>query len=462
MLLKRDAGAALADLEVHRAALAGEAVRAEAQMLAGAAYARLGDHASAEARFRSAERHCSPRSPLVAEIGYQRAQALWMERRLDEAEVELERIEHRASGSLAIECCVLRGAIASARGQIRLQAAILLGALPLVRVPDVSVLHHAVVASQIAYLARELPSAELRAHASAELPRVAWTDDIADFHYTSLRAVAWCHALEGDDFNAFRKLKEAAAIAPSDAWRVMASCDRSYLATVLGEPRWAEQELRDAHEIAARVEWNLLDGEERFALALLAELFAWRDGALALSYVAKYRATGARYARILSSSNDRRVGAMEAYSFGVVQQHLGDRDEATRLFREAWAVYDEIGYDWRACRCAFALAELTGDAAWRACAAEKLRDYRRSWLVGRDPGQIAKPAAVDVGALAARLTPAQRAVFEQLLHGMAIRSIARDLDRTENTVRNHVKAIFKVFDVNSRAALMARANRSGA
>ena len=67
-----------------------------------------------------------------------------------------------------------------------------------------------------------------------------------------------------------------------------------------------------------------------------------------------------------------------------------------------------------------------------------------------------------VGALAARLTPAQRAVFEQLLHGMAIRSIARDLDRTENTVRNHVKAIFKVFDVNSRAALMARANRSGA
>jgi DNA-binding CsgD family transcriptional regulator/tetratricopeptide (TPR) repeat protein len=457
VLLKREPGAALADLEMHRAALDDAEIRLEAELLAGAAYARLGDYASAEARFHSVAR-AAPPPRIATELAYQHAQALWIERRLDEADAALDRAESHASGPLAIECRVLRGAIAAARGDVRGQAVILLDALGLVRRPDVSVLHHAVVTSQIAYLARELPSAELRANARAELPRVAWTDDISDFHYTALRAVAWCHALEGDDFNAFRRLKEAAAVAPSAAWKVMASCDRSYLATMLGEQRWAEHELRDAHELAARVEWTALDGEERFALALLAELFAPRDGALALSYVAKYRATGTRYARTLSSSNDRRVGAMEAYSFGVVQRALGAKDEAARLLGEAWTVYDEIGYDWRAGRTALALAEVCAEPAWRDRAREKLRDYRRSWLGTADVPQP-RVAPVDARSVASRLTPAQRAVFDHLLDGTAIKAIARDLGRTENTVRNHVKAIFKAFDVNSRVELMARAPR---
>jgi DNA-binding NarL/FixJ family response regulator len=460
VLLKREPGAALEDLERHRDSFAEPSLRAEADMLTGAAYARLGDPVSAETRFHNASRRCKHSPSLATELAYQHALALWIERRLDEADVALSAAEPRATDTLAIECRVLRGAIAASRGRIREQAAILLDCLPLVRSADPSVLHHAVVASQIAYLARELPSAELRAHAYAELPRVAWTPDIADFRYTAVRAVAWCHALEGDDFNAFRKLKEAAAIAPSAAWRVMSSCDRAYLATVHGEARWAEQELRDAHEHAATVEWNLLEGEERFALALLAELFAPRDGALALSYVAKYRATGSRYARILASSNDRRVDAMEAYSFGVVQRYLGDRGEASRLLLDAWHVYDDIGYDWRAARAALALSSVTADLSWQRRAEEKLSFYGRSWLATAGSAALAAAPDATFGMAAARLTPAQRGVFELLLRGSSIREIAHELGRTENTVRNHVKAIFKALGVNSRAALMARATGS--
>src|SRR5580704_10820921 len=60
ILLKREPGAALADLELHRAALVDGEARLEAELLAGAAYARLGDYASAEARFRSVARGAAP------------------------------------------------------------------------------------------------------------------------------------------------------------------------------------------------------------------------------------------------------------------------------------------------------------------------------------------------------------------------------------------------------------------
>jgi DNA-binding NarL/FixJ family response regulator len=452
--LKRDAAATLEYLARHNRLFTTAAARAESIMLQGVAYARLGDARSAAARFKEAAALSAASSELTAEIAYQRAAALWIDRKLEQAERALAQIEPAIGGALAVEIAVLRGAIEAARGNLSQQAAILIDTLRLVHAtPNPSVLPWAVVASGIAYLARELPSATLRAHAMSELPKIPWTDDLAEYRYTTLRAVAWCHALEGDDFNAFRRLKEAAAVTPSPAWRVMSFCDRAYLATALSEPRWAEQELRDAHELAGTIAWSSLDGEERFALLLLAELYAPRDSALALSYVAQYRSNTGRYKRTLASSNDRRVDAMEAYSSGVVQRAIGDLSEAIRLFREAWNIYDAIGYDWRAGRTALALAELTGDASWRERAKEKLREYPRSWLVTGE-----RRSTLSESSQLALLTPAQRAVFDLLIAGMPIKEIALAQQRAEYTVRNHVKAIFKAFNVSSRAALMAWAH----
>jgi two-component system nitrate/nitrite response regulator NarL len=55
----------------------------------------------------------------------------------------------------------------------------------------------------------------------------------------------------------------------------------------------------------------------------------------------------------------------------------------------------------------------------------------------------------------AELTPAQHEVYEQLLKGLSTRDIAEELDRSEFTVRNHIKAIFKKLKVNSRASLLS-------
>jgi DNA-binding CsgD family transcriptional regulator len=453
-LRQRNPAAALDDVARNAARFTTGRARAEAAVLSGAAYTRLGDERAAAAQYKRAAALAPDDERLAHELRYQRALGAWIARKLDLAEKLLDELEAlEPSDDLLLEARVLRGAVAASRERLPEQGAILLDALRLMRaMPDPPALAHATIASQIAYLAREMPSAALRDAAYAEHSAVPWTADLGELHFTMLRAVGWRHALDGDYFNAFRRLKDASAAAPSDAWRVMASCDRAYFATVLGERRWAEQELSDAHELANSVVWTTLDAEERFALPVLAELFAPRDPALALSYVARYKDVGKRFARTLASSDDRRVTAMESYSFGMVQHALGESDEAARLLREAWKIYDRIGYDWRAGRAAAALAAATGDDGWKEKAAQKLRPYGRSWLVS-SASTNALPAPAELAAL----TPAQRAVYEQLLRGLSTAQIAAEQGRSEYTIRNHVKAIFKAFRVRSRPALIARA-----
>jgi DNA-binding NarL/FixJ family response regulator len=455
--LKRDPAAALAHLARCAEVFAKPRERAEAEMLQGVSYARLGDPPAAEACFAAAARCAGPGDPLTLEISYQRAAAAWIVRDLEGAERLLEDVLPAASGDVLVEAYVLRGAIAAARGDVAGQGAVLLDALRLIHASAApGVLHWASIASQIANLAHELPSASLREAAFAELGAVPWTPDLAELRFAMVRSVAWRRALDGDEFNAFRLLKEAATLAPTDAWRVTAYCDRAYFATALGERRWAEQELSDAHELASRVAWSSLDGEERFALSELAELFAPRDAALALSYVARYKDAGKRYARTLASHHDRRVDAMEAYSFGVVQLALGRRAEAERLLRAAWDVYDGLGYDWRAGRVARALFAATGEPAWQRQAASKLAAYPRSWLA-LTPGDPPAPSAAPE---LAELTPAQLAVYRLLLRGLSTAQIAAEQARSEYTVRNHVKAIFKALGVKSRPELLARAHEN--
>jgi len=457
--LVRDPARSLLYLTDRSKLFTSKVLRGESGLLQGAAYARLGDHASAATRLKAAATDCAGHADLLCAVRYQQATSAWMQRKLDSAQHILNRVDwSEATAPVRIQQYVLQGAIQASRGNLTEQGGTLLEALRYVRQQErPSVLHWAYVVSQISYLARELYSPSLREAAYEEVSKVPWTADISDTQFITLRAVGWCHALEGDYFNAFRRLKEASQIAPSPAWRVMSLCDRSYLARCLGETRWAEQERSDARDLAATVNWKALDGEERFALCLLGELFAETDAPLALAQIAEYRKAGKQFAPILASSDDRRVTALESYSLGVVQRALGDSAEAVRLISQAYDIYDGIGYRWRAGRSAKALAQLTGQTSWKERAATALGVYPRSWLVeerARPPVQPLRGVEL--------LTASQQAVYEQLVLGLSTRDIARQLNRSEFTIRNHVKAVFKTLGVKSRASLVARATGTAA
>lgn len=457
-LRRGDPPAAVAALTRHVRNARREA-KAEAAMLKGVAFSRLGDMASSRAQFRSAASLLRPNDELRGELTYHTAAAEWIERRLDRAVKLLNQTPGDRSADLDLHVSILRGAIASANENLPEQGAILLQALRRLRSPhDAEAYLYGMLVTHIASLAEELPGTELGDAAVAHVDKVPWTPDIADLHFHAVRAIAWRHALEGDEFSAFRRLKEALATANSDPWRVAALTDRAYLAAALGEKRWAAQELRDAHELASTIDWNAVPGEEKLALPVLAELFAERDPAVAIAYVTTFTSVGKNYPRILSSRRDRRVEALEAYSLGRVQSALGEKREAKRLLMQAWGIYSEFGMPWRAARAALAVAQIESAAEWKQRANEALAAYPRSWLA-RGSGATPASGHSALSPDAPSLTAAQRAVFEMLLEGRGTEEMANALGRSAFTVRNHIKAIFKAYGVSSRSALIVRAAR---
>lgn len=259
--------------------------------------------------------------------------------------------------------------------------------------------------------------------------------------FQALKALGWSYALRGDYFNAFRYLKKSTAYAPSAASEAIAAMDRAYLARCLNEERWSCQELSEAEELAETVDWRSTNAEERAGLLLLAELVAAIDAGRAAGYMALFRELG----------EERSPEA--DYSAGVTHLALEDTNTGVNLLRESFTAYDGIGYDWRAARCALRLFEATNDAKYLRVAAEKLHRYPNSWLAD----EVRKHAKVKAGMPA--LPPMQQRVFEELCRGLSTAEIARNLERSEYTIKNHIKLIFKAFSVKSRAQLIAQVAR---
>ena len=305
---------------------------------------------------------------------------------------------------------------------------------------------------RLAVLARGLYVPDAIAEIERHLDGLAWPKDFATNLFIAFLALAWAKAQQGDYFNAFRHLKRASEAAHNTAWRVVAACNRSSLARHFGERGWSRVELDEAERLAREVDWQGTLEEERTGLLSLAELFSDIDTARSSMYLAQYRSLGEirspRYYR-----HDARRQADVKYSTGVVELALGNRTRGLSDIREARALFERVGYDFCVAKCLVSEYRATANRDLLPIIEEKLRHYQQSWLANELRGTIAQPKA--------KLSPSQQTVFEELCHGKSTAEIARALGRSEYTVSNHIKEIFKAFGVRSRAALLAKAAREG-
>jgi DNA-binding CsgD family transcriptional regulator len=58
-----------------------------------------------------------------------------------------------------------------------------------------------------------------------------------------------------------------------------------------------------------------------------------------------------------------------------------------------------------------------------------------------------------------KLTEAQRRVYDLLIDGCSEKEIATQLHLSPNTVHSHIQAIYAIFDVHSKARLIALARQ---
>jgi DNA-binding CsgD family transcriptional regulator/tetratricopeptide (TPR) repeat protein len=421
-------------------------------LLLAIAHTRVNEYAAADEYFESAlayARHAND-IELQAEIAYRRGRRYGAQKDLSAAREQLELARNGTSLPRKVDALVLESYIYNLEGRHAQQADALRRALELMDPADSHVaLSAAWVTHTLATLVREMNLPDAIAAVERHLRECTWPPDLNLHRYQSLKALGWSYALRGDYFNAFRFLKQSGTFAPSAAWRAYALLDRAYLARCVNEARWSRQELDEADEVAQHVDWHTTRNEERYGLLLFAEMFAPIDSGKAARYTALYHELGELQAPFLLYSKDERLHALADYSAGVTQLALGNRNAGLKLLRQSLAAYEHAGYDWRAGRCAIRLYEATAEPEYLELATEKLRNYPNSWLAD-ELRKLARSQS------APSLPPMQQRVFEQLCRGLSTAEIAKNLGRSEFTIKNHIKLIFKAHNVNSRAALLAK------
>jgi len=302
----------------------------------------------------------------------------------------------------------------------------------------------------LSLLCRELPLHDTAARVRSIYDALPWTVGLQLERFQVTRFLSAVDELQGNELSAFGGFKKASRLAPSEHWSVLCYLDRAMLAKNTGEIAFATEQLQEAHEIAQRLSWNDVSGEERSALLVLAELFAHNDPSVAEQYLARFRSLTSTVVPMLAYGTDPRVRGFETYSQGVAWLRLGDTEEGKAALSEAWSIFEDFNYDWRAALCALGLHEATRDRRWVERAARKIAPWPQSWIARRVGDSKTTPVvSLD------RIPPAKREVLELVRAGRRNTEIAQVLGRSPNTVRNQLAQLFQIFEVKSRAELVA-------
>lgn len=428
-------------------------LEAERMMLLAKAYSRSNLFEEADEYFDRAEQSGAPEL-FPVEFPYLRGRRFLEERQPKNARLDLTAIRALDSAEARVLGDLLETGILSHEEHYRNEAHLLVDLLKFIDRKGGLFFEESMHAIRtLAMLARELDDPDVRDFAVTRVVKQEWSGDFRVHQFQALKAIGWCHALQGDYFNGLRYLKMAEKIAPSNAWHAIALLDRAYLARCIGEARWSRDELVEADDLLARIEWRETKDEQRVALILAAELHAPLDAGKGAAYLAEFSELRDSISPLLLFRYDHRLNALEDYAAGIVQAQLGNARAAIAKLRRSWEIYDQIEYDWRAGKVALRLHELTGSPEWHERAQQKLRGYAKSWL-----GDELRSGPADRGP---RVTPSQLAILRLLCEGKTTPEIIAQTGRTLNTIQNHIKALMKAYGVPNRSVLVAEATRRG-
>jgi tetratricopeptide (TPR) repeat protein len=423
--------------------------RVACKVYLGAALGSTRDYVAGARQIDIALETLLPEDALYDEAYYYKSAIAWMQHDHNEAEKFAEIQLRSSDANNRARAHIVLAWIALRRADVRQQVAELELALDEIEKADSpDEYYRANALFTLALLCRELPLPDATQRVRHVYETMPWTSGLALERFQVTRFLAGLDELSGDHLAAFREFKTAARFAPSEHWRIFCYLDRAILAKNTGESAFASEQLHEAHEIAQRVSWNEVPGEERSALLLLAELYADENPGLSEMYLARFRTLGSSVIPMLSYGTDPRVRGLQSYSQGMAWLRLGDTRQGEASLNEAWAIFDEFDHGWRAALCAIALFEATGDRRWMERAAAKIAPWPNSWIAKRVSGAKA-PTVVPIE----NIPPAKREVLELVRDGRRNADIAKKLGRSPNTVRNQVSQLFQIFDVKNRTEL---------
>lgn len=424
-------------------------------LASGKAYAHSRNPGAAADMFASAAAIVADGYPAGAHaLAYQRARLAWLQQQFDPASPDIALALASDDPSLRFETLAVRAWMHAGLGHFGAQLSDLVAAIAVANenlyvcdVRSVGRVLHSLFRSALELGDQSATEAGERVYA-----RIIWTDDTREEHFLVLRALAWNAFLGGQSARAQWLFRDSKEVAPSDAWKVMAHVDRSFVARLNGNDAWATDELFEAHALARTVVWSETRGEERQALSMLAILFAPVDMAQAQHYVSTYIRMGVENLDAsLGITQDRRAEGYSLYAMGRVQQMLGNAASARKALEEAYEIFVAAEYNFRAALVAEALGDLTQDASWAVRAREHAGHFPKSALYA----YLASPAIKNEGSPVG-LSPFHRKLGSALCEGLDVPELSRRFSRSEFTIRREVQALYEALDVTSLAQLRGR------
>ena len=444
---------------------------ATAAMLYATAVSRRDPDAGLALLVETEQGACRRVHPAVrAEIAYLRAYLHWVRGEMAEAERFARTTEAANVDVLAVRATHLRGFIAVTQGRLADALALFESARRAYgrcREHDVDLA--ITVLQQIAALEQTLRCDTVpgthRVRQGRSVPRAAiGLGAVSGWRVRLCGDDAWLYALDGDAVRAYAKAREAERVAPTDAWRVRGLAYRAAIAAAFGEVVAAQTFAIEARALAARVDWNATS-DERFALLLLAEVFAVFDPTGAREILAAFDAIKSPLdaTRVLRGG-DVRLRGWNAYVRASVARANGDVAVAAPLYAVALEAFRSCGYRWREAQTLTALADLpaavridTIAAPLDEAVALVVRHFPKAFLASRFDGWN----RVYTDARARTLSPAQREVLRWLLEGHTPREIAAIKGRGYETIRTHIRMLHRAFGTRAEHQLVAECARRG-
>lgn len=348
----------------------------------------LGQDDNARACIETAERlvAASRSAELEAQLRLHQALMAWTKRDF----ATTEALARSAMSSDHAETLALAGQflgfVAAGRGRYMEQIAILesaLAELDTVRERDLWI--EVSILQNISGIINDLYLPAVARRMSDRAEAIEWPNELSVQRHHILRALAYSRSLGSDPFLPFEYLSRAAAFSPTDAWKLVSRLDRIFMIQEMSGDRIVKDfdvpaELRYAEELTQTLDWREVDGEERLALLLLAEIVADQRPKDAGRYLSLYRDLQQTMSPLLMGKSDARVLANESFIEGIVVAANGDTQRGIQLVGNAFEFWDDVGYSWRATRAAIKLYQLSGEERHIEWAFRESRRYPYSWL----------------------------------------------------------------------------------
>lgn len=430
--------------------------RVDADSLAALMHAFCGRHREAQAFL---ERHGnsevrSAGLAIATEALYRSGLCAWMRDDMVRAE-RIARDMEFVEPQPRLYTKILRSWVCVGRNSLREQLRVLAGVLTAFsNAPGSHVGLEANLVQAASSLCRDLFDEEAFRLVAERADKLPWTEDLRVFHFQTMRNLAWSRSLLGEHIAGIRSLNRAKELAPTSFLRVMSMLDYASIASASGDRSTAAAELLDADETLNQTNWDGFAGEEPMALLVSAELFAEFNPPRAKQHLDTFDRAKNMMSSGYAYAHGKRLQAIESYCRGKVMQKNGDVASARPYLKQAFAIFERLGFEWRAAQCALLLYVGGAGDVWLRRARDASRNYPRSFV-----GQDVERHALEAQSELQKITPRQREIFALLQEGATIEEVASRLNASPNTVRVHITRIHQAFGVRNRAELLKHARK---